>query len=390
MYPPHHLGGYELAWAAAVGAMRSAGHDVEVLTTDFRRPDVEADAADSDAHVHRQLRWYWRDHDFPRLSLRQRLALERHNHTVLGTRLATRRPDVVAWWSMGGMSLSLVAAVGRAGVPAAAFVHDDWLLYGPRVDQWTRTFRRLPGSAALVERLAGVPARFDPRPVGRWAFVSQFVRDRALGAGWELGETEVVPSGVGPEFAGPSGERAWDWRLLYVGRIDERKGLDVAVRALATLPEATLTVVGEGDDQHRRALDGLARQLGVDGRLHLDAARPRAELPVVYDDHDAVLFPARWDEPWGLVPLEAMARGRPVVATATGGSAEYLRDDQNCLVVPRDDVPALATAARRLAEDPELRTRLRAGGLDTAARHTEERSSAAAVAVLEAVAGARL
>src|SRR5438552_2735180 len=118
MYPPHHLGGYELLWKAAVDAQRAAGDEVQVLTTGHRQPGV--DAAD-EGDVARTLRWYWRDHDFPALSLRERLAVERHNHEVLATELDRFEPDVVAWWAMGGMSLSLVERVRRAGRPAVGF-----------------------------------------------------------------------------------------------------------------------------------------------------------------------------------------------------------------------------------------------------------------------------
>ena len=95
--------------------------------------------------------------------------------------------------------------------------------------------------------------------------------------------------------------------------------------------------------------------------------RSRGELPDIYAGSDVVLFPVRWQEPWGLVPLEAMALGRPVIATGQGGSGEYLRDQENCLLVPPGDPRAIAAAVRRLADDPQLRARIRTGGLATAA-----------------------
>jgi glycosyltransferase involved in cell wall biosynthesis len=97
----------------------------------------------------------------------------------------------------------------------------------------------------------------------------------------------------------------------------------------------------------------------------------------VYERTDAVLFPVTWHEPWGLVPLEAMAVGRPVVATGTGGSGEYLVDGENALLVPPGDARALATAVERLRDDPGLRERLVAAGCRTAAEHGEARSLAA-------------
>jgi glycogen synthase len=90
-----------------------------------------------------------------------------------------------------------------------------------------------------------------------------------------------------------------------------------------------------------------------------------------------------WEEPFGLVPLEAMSVGRPVIATGAGGSGEYLRDEENCLLyAPREDPAALAAAARRLASEPSLRQRLRRGGFETVERLTE---AAWCEAVAEAV-----
>jgi glycosyltransferase involved in cell wall biosynthesis len=99
-----------------------------------------------------------------------------------------------------------------------------------------------------------------------------------------------------------------------------------------------------------------------------------------------VVFPVVWEEPWGLVPIEAMARGRPVVATGRGGSSEYLRDCENALLFEAEDAFGLARSVMRIAGDPELRGRLRNGGLLTARRHTEERYNDAVLRELEAAA----
>jgi glycosyltransferase involved in cell wall biosynthesis len=98
------------------------------------------------------------------------------------------------------------------------------------------------------------------------------------------------------------------------------------------------------------------------------------------------VFPVRWEEPWGLVPLEAMARGRPVAATGRGGSGEYLRDGENALLFEAGDPAGLARAVARLAEDPALRERLREAGLETAPRHTEVQFNAAVLREAEAAA----
>jgi glycosyltransferase involved in cell wall biosynthesis len=121
-------------------------------------------------------------------------------------------------------------------------------------------------------------------------------------------------------------------------------------------------VAGSGDPELEREL----REAGVELLGQLSPER----LAAVYAASDAVLFPVEWEEPWGLVPLEAMAVGRPVIATGQGGSGEYLRDRENCMIVPPGDPDALREAAARLARDEPLRAKLRAGGFATANEHT--------------------
>jgi glycosyltransferase involved in cell wall biosynthesis len=338
LYPPQHLGGYELVWQAAVRALRRRGHVVRVLCTDTM---LVPGAREQDEGVHRELRWYWRDYDWPRLRVRDRRAVERTDRAIVEGHVRDFAPDAVAFFAMGGLPMSLVT---RNRLPAVGVVHDEWLSYGPREDQWHRLMRH--------RRL---------QADGRWLFVSEFIRQRALSSAWRLGDTAVAPSGIADAFLQPRPAPPWSWSLLYVGRADPRKGADVALAALEHLPpQATLTIAGPGE-------------IGDAPRVRALGTVAQADLPYVYAAADAVLCPSRWEEPWGLAALEAMGLGRPVVATARGGSAEYLRDEVNALVVPPDDAQAVAAAVRRLAEDPGLRARLRDGGMATAREYTAER-----------------
>ena len=380
MYPPHHLGGYELLWRSATAHLRAAGHETRVLTTGFRTDTEEPDEPDT----FRELRWYWQDHEWPRIGWRQRISLERHNVAVLERHLDELRPDVVAWWARGGMSLATMELVRRAGIPAVAVVIDDWLLYAPKVDRWTRPFRGRPRLAAIASAATGLPASVDLEHAASYVLVSETVRERARQAGLALAGSTIAHAGVEPPFVDPRPAQPWGWRLLYVGRIDERKGVRDTVAALAALPEqATLTIAGGGDGQELARVERRSRELGVADRVEVLGMVGRAELPGVYAAADVVLFPVLWEEPWGLVPLEAMGIGRPVIATGRGGSGEYLRDGENSLLVPAGEADAIAAAVRRLADSPELRARLRAGGLETTRRYTE---AAFNEAVLEALA----
>jgi len=357
MFPPHDLGGgYEITWRSSVEHLRARGDEVRVLTTDFRAPGVP-DRPQPD--VRRELRWYWRDHDFPRLGRRARRDLERHNAGLLTEEIETFRPDAIAWWAMGGMSLALIAQAAAAGVPAIGVVGDYWMDYGPRVT-----------NSSDVDVSAPL-----------WLFNSEHTRRLSLENGLHLPRTRVVHPGIDHALFPAAPGREWDWRLLYVGRLDERKGVHVAVAALEHLPpQATLTVQGVGDPTYVESLRGERVAF---------TSEPRERLGDLYAAADAVVFPVQWHEPWGLVPLEAMAVGRPVVATGTGGSAEYLRHEQNCLIYsPAESPRALADAVERLAHDAPLRERLRANGFQTAEPFTEQAYNRAIAAALDEVVAA--
>lgn len=362
MYPPHSLGGYEIAWEGAVRHLCDRGHEVQVLASDFSLPGVDPG---DERGVHRQLRWYLEGERIVSPGPLRRIAIERHNSRVLDRLLDEFRPDVVSWWSMGAMSLSLIERVRRRGIPAVGFVHDEWLAYGPKVDAWLRMCWRIRPFDRLLGAVVGVPSRIDLADAARWVFNSDYVRRHAEGWDLNLGDTEVLPPGVEDAFATAGRERSpgeWGGRLLAVGRLDPRKGHRTAIGALAGLPGASLRIAGAG---HEEAELREVAQRFAPGRVEIGPV-PRAEMPRVYASADALLFPVSWEEPFGLAPLEAMAAGTPVIATGTGGSAEYLADEENCLLVPPEDPEALAAAVRRLEGDPALRELLAEGGRRTA------------------------
>lgn len=356
----------------AVEDQRARGWEVRVLCSDFV---LDAPLGPEDPDVHRELKWYWRDHDFPSLPRSEVASIERWNAAVLATHLETFQPDAVCWWSMGGMSLSLIEQVRRAHVAAVGVVCDSWMEYAPRFDRWTAGFRGRPGRylAPVFEKRVGVPAVVELGAAAHWLFISEHTRDRSAAAEGPFLHSSVAHAGIDAGLFVPGLQRpSWEWRVLYCGRLEDRKGVHVVVEALASLPSsATLVLEGHGEDEYVASLRAVADRLGVLDRVTFQYS-PRAELPRLYADADVVVFPVQWDEPWGLVPIEAMAVGRPVVATGTGGSGEYLRDEENCLLYsPHSSGEALAEAITRLADDPELRERLVAEGFETAPKYTD-------------------
>ncbi len=376
MYPPHHYGGYELNCQEFASALRAAGHEVLVLTSDIEVPGVTA-APEDRSETRRELRLYWREHVVLRPSPRESLAIERANERALADAIEDHRPDVVSAWHMGAVSLGLLAECRSAGLPLVHVINDDWLVYAPRMDRWAWWWRRAGPIARMGERLLGVRCRVpDLGRLGTFCFITETTKRAAERYGWTFTDATVSYCGINtddfPIGAEPA-RRSWSWRLLHVGRIDDRKGIDTAIRALALLPDAaTLDVIGRGDDTYLDELRALARDVGVADRVRFAVAE-RHELRAMYGAADALLFMPRWAEPFGLVPIEAMACATPVIATGTGGSAEFLIDGANCILSPPEDAEALAAALERLAGDAALRSRLVAGGLETAAELTLDR-----------------
>jgi glycogen(starch) synthase len=375
LYPPHALGGYEMSCHDVMTRFSARGHDVCVLTTATRVPGVD-DVPEP--QVHRDLCWYWDDHRIVQPGMPVRLRIERHNRARLSNEIKEFRPDVVSMWAMGAMSLGLIDVVNEVGKPAVYVVCDEWPVYGPRLDAWTAWFARRRGRllAPVVRAATRLPtALVEPRNA-TYCWLTDFVRRQVLDAtGWQPQHETVTYSGIDPmDFpVTPADDRPWRWRLLCVGRVEPRKGFAAAVEALPLLPpQTTLRIVGPDDRRHREELATLATRLGVADRLDF-ATVPRSQLGQVYADADVLLFTSAWEEPFGLVPIEAMACATPVVAAATGGSREYLVDGGNSLVVPPGDPAALAAAVERLAADEALRARLRAGGNSVAERLTVDR-----------------
>ncbi|MER7014496.1 glycosyltransferase [Saccharopolyspora sp. NPDC000359] len=158
-------------------------------------------------------------------------------------------------------------------------------------------------------------------------------------------------------------------RILCIGRLVERKGVDIAIRALADIPGAELLVAGgppasEWDDDPEVArLAAVARQAGVADRTRFLGQVEHDRAPHLYRSVDVVVS-APWYEPFGTVPLEAMACGVPPVVSAVGGHLDTVVDGGTGLRVPPHDPAAVAEAVRSLLARPEWRAELSAAGVE--------------------------
>ncbi len=209
---------------------------------------------------------------------------------------------------------------------------------------------------------------------------------KALGI--DPAKVSIAPCGVDLDLfpgTGAAEPRTRTHRILSVGRLVPRKGVDLVIEALPLLAEAgfadveLMVVGGSGDaltledDPEARRLTSLARQIGVEHQLSMRGQVPRNAMPGIFRSADAVVC-TPWYEPFGIVPLEAMACGVPVVAAAVGGLRETVVDQQTGLHVPPRDPAAIAAALARLLADPEMRSDMgRAGTRRAQSRYSWER-----------------
>jgi D-inositol-3-phosphate glycosyltransferase len=212
---------------------------------------------------------------------------------------------------------------------------------------------------------------------------------KALGI--HTAKISIAPCGVDLRLfpgSGAAEPRHRSHRILSVGRLVQRKGVDLVIRALPLLREAgfadveLLIVGGGGDaavmgaDPEARRLAELARELGVDHQVTFRGQVPREDMPGILRGADAVVC-APWYEPFGIVPLEAMACGIPVVAAAVGGLTDTVLDRVTGLHVPPRDPAAISSAVAELLADPELRRQLgRAGQQRARSRYSWDRVAA--------------
>jgi D-inositol-3-phosphate glycosyltransferase len=195
--------------------------------------------------------------------------------------------------------------------------------------------------------------------------------------GADVDRVKVVPCGVDLSHFCPDGpvepRTPGVARVVVVSRLVERKGVGNVVTALADVPGAEVVIAGGPDEAdlldsyEARRLMRLAEEVGVADRVRLRGRVDRADLPALLRSADAVLC-VPWYEPFGLVALEAMACGVPVVATAVGGLVDTVVDGVTGIHVPPRSPEHLAAALRGLLADPVLRRRLGTAGARRARR----------------------
>ena len=364
-YPPQGMGGVG-QWTREVAmGLAARGHEVTVIAhaltgdkwIDFEegvwvhRIDIEPISAEEAAVFA----------PAPASLTASSLALSREVKRI-GAR---RRFDLI---SGPIVDLASMASCAWADVPVVVSLHTTYKLSLPFKPDWLSRPDYLAGH---VEPAISAENRLIDEAQYLLANSRAILDDIEAGHDLKIDRTKatIVPHGVADLARGvvAASRKAGVLNLLFVGRLEPRKGADVLLAILpdllAVTPELVVHIVGEdnivvGDDTLRRQFETLnADNPDVLARTRFHGAAPREELVQRYADCDIFIAPSQY-ESFGLVFIEAMCFGKPVVAFEVGGASEILSDGETGLLAPPGDHKALAACVLRLAGDPALRERL--------------------------------
>ncbi|MEA2040486.1 MAG: glycosyltransferase family 4 protein [Thermodesulfobacteriota bacterium] len=190
---------------------------------------------------------------------------------------------------------------------------------------------------------------------------SRFMRDELLQNGFPKEKVHILPPVIRMENRTPSPVPT-DPVILYVGQLIRGKGVDLLLHALQNLPcNFRANIVGTGNAELK--LKALCTELGLNDRVHFSGWVRNEDLGQFYSEAKVLVVPSRWPEPFGMIGLEAMHHGRPVIAFGVGGIPDWLEHQKTGLIVREQDVSSLAKSLERVLTEPGLASKLGQNGL---------------------------
>lgn len=368
LYPPYVEGGAEILAADVATGLERSGHEVFVLTSTPGSQHIQ-----HEEHIWRTLTLAPPAHFDRHLALYQQLQLPLNyyrryhnpsNVAELRRVIKATQPDVIYIWELEGLGVtSLLQFLAEAHVPVVFHLNSYWLLYAqsPETEQTrlrTKWFK---------QRLIGT---IPSLPRASYIAISNTVKQHYVSAGFDAQAITVVYNGLASQFldqpsSGQRSDAEGCARLLYVGRLRIEKGLLILLEALDILIHEQhephpfhLMVFGSGDAVYIKEVEAFIRDRHLSDVVTFGGTVPHDDLIKEYDQASMLIVPSLWQEPFGLVVIEAMARGVPIIASNIGGPAEIITSGANGLLTGKGDAHALADAIHELLAHPEEGTRL--------------------------------
>ncbi|HWD37694.1 MAG TPA: glycosyltransferase family 4 protein [Fimbriimonas sp.] len=394
LLPPDYEGGYELnAWKLAV-ALRERGHNVQVVTSKYRkkhrgeRPDFD--------WVHRILEF--RPYQDPLLGKLGRYwafawwqAVELRNVPAMQKYLAPEQFDVAYVFGVHDVGMGILNLIQDRGIPILWHL-GDYIYPEQRKRFDDSKFKQILASTVLK----GVKARAAALRLENAAFISKYLQEEFEARGEKAGKSYVIPRGIEFELHRDVDRlRIAPPAFTVAGRLVPDKGFHVAIQAARDLlkrrPDLNwqLQLVGSGNPIYE---ESLKKTIAVDPelqrRVHFLGRKTRAQVVEIFKASTAFISASTWEEPFGNTNIEAMAAGTPIIASKSGGILEIVENERTALVYPKESWEQLSLAMERILTEEGLSRKLALNAL----KDVEERFAFSKIfdrteAVLREVAG---
>jgi len=371
LYPPHVEGGAEILAADVATGLERLGHEVLVLTSSSGSQDSQ-DSQDSqqeqqDKHVLRRLHIAPSAHFDRHLALYRQLQLPLNyyrryhnpaNAAELRRVIEETQPDVIYVWELEGLGVTtLLRFLAKTEVPIVFHLNSYWLLYAKSPETEQSRLRTKWFKQRLIGTIPSIPS-------ASFIAISSTVKQNYVRAGFNANAITVIYNGIAAQFLDQSSaENSSNMKdgaqILFVGRLRIEKGLLVLLEALDILLHEEhekhplhLSVFGSGDAVYVKELEAFIQAKHLSHIVTFGGTVSHDDLIKQYDQASMLIVPSLWQEPFGLVVVEAMARGVPVIASNIGGPAEIITSGIDGLLTEVGDAHALATAIHTLLEQP--------------------------------------
>ena len=347
-YPPHFIGGYEIACKETMDYLQDQGHEVVVLTSSYKTQH------DKDHSILRYMHLI----NYAKTSRVKKLILEYLNYMILYNTIRTFKPDLVYFWSLRGIGTNILKAVEEHKVAKVFEIGDFWMQGYMQPTLKDKLMSILPFTKDKEIQIS--PA----------ICVSEWVREE-MNTKYNSSVTYMYPNAT--SIPPVSIQNTKDIKFIFSGRIDEEKGLDLAILALVQFASKypnkpfSFHIYGSGEDNYISKCKKLAKP--IEAKVHFQGkVKDKSEI---YTNATILLMPTRMREPFGLVVIEAMANKCAVIATNAYGPAEIIDHEVNGLLFDIEKEDELFLQIQKLYFNKELLCKIQ----DNAYEHVSSKYS---------------
>ncbi|PZX52698.1 glycosyltransferase family 4 protein [Algoriphagus chordae] len=353
LYSPLIEGGAEISLKLIVEGMKSLGHEVAVLSL-MPEEGLKKELVDGVTVYRAGLQnRYWpyskaKKNKLSRLAWHYRDQSNEAMVEVVIEILLTEKPDIVSCHNLAGWSAAVWNPIHQAGIPIVQVLHDLYLLC-PNSNMFKneQTCENQCLSCKILRSNHAEKSTQVSAVVG----ISNSILQRFIHFGYFANASKNIIyntrtiSNPAPKSARRAGQSI---RFGYLGTLSKVKGLDWMIEQFKKLDfEASLSIAGKGDPEYEKHLKEISSGANIEFVGYVNSTEFLAEI-------DVLIVPSLWEEPLGMVAIEALANHVPVIANKRGGLQETVKDGINGLYCFDSEPDSLGTTMRELYKNPEL------------------------------------